>query len=45
MTRHLWIPAPSADPELPLLARIDAHRGLRGPYTAAGRCCARLRRT
>src|SRR4029079_7725186 len=36
MTRHLWIPAPSADPELPLLARVDAHRGLRGPYTAAG---------
>jgi tetratricopeptide (TPR) repeat protein len=36
MTRHRWITAPSADPELPLLARIDAHRRLRGPYTAAG---------
>ena len=36
MTRHLWISAPSADPELPLLARVDAHRRLRGPYTAAG---------
>ena len=36
MTRHLWIHAPGADPEFPLLARVDAHRGLRGPYTAAG---------
>ena len=36
MTRHLWTHAPSADPEFPLLARVDAHRGLRGPYTAAG---------
>jgi tetratricopeptide (TPR) repeat protein len=36
MTRHLWISAPGAEPELPLLARVDAHRGLRGPYTAAG---------
>ena len=36
MTRHRWISAPSADPDLPLLARIDAHRRLRGPYTAAG---------
>lgn len=36
MTRHLWISAPTADPDLPLLARIDAHRRLRGPYTAAG---------
>jgi tetratricopeptide (TPR) repeat protein len=36
MTRHHWIPAPGADSELPLLARVDAHRRLRGPYTAAG---------
>jgi len=36
MTRHLWILSPGADSELPLLARVDAHRGLRGPYTAAG---------
>jgi hypothetical protein len=36
MTRHLWITAPSVAPEMPLLARIDAHRRLRGPYTAAG---------
>ena len=36
MTRHLWIGAPTAPAPLPLLARVDAHRRLRGPYTAAG---------
>jgi tetratricopeptide (TPR) repeat protein len=42
---HHWIcaPTPAARDRLscelslpPLLARVDAHRGLRGPYTAAG---------
>jgi len=36
MTRHLWITADSAVPELALVARIDAHRRIRGPYSAAG---------
>jgi tetratricopeptide (TPR) repeat protein len=36
MTRHLWVTEPIATPSRPLLARIDAHRRRRGPYTAAG---------
>jgi len=36
MTSHLQITAGTVEPEWPLLARVDAHRRLRGPYTAAG---------
>jgi len=48
---HHWVCAPTAAgrdrlvcelPTSPLLARIDAHRRLRGPYTAAGSLVRRL---